>query len=131
MHAKGSGAYGTFTVTHDVTQYTKAKVFEKGKNTEVFVRFSTVADVYKRQAQMERLPQILKNVKVENKQAVMNSQILQEAILHQEERLKGQGRILVRPSGTESLVRVMAEGRDLQELEHIIDELTKLVQDIA
>lgn len=43
MHAKGSGAYGTFTVTHDVTQYTKAKVFEKGKNTEVFVRFSTVA----------------------------------------------------------------------------------------
>ncbi len=82
-------------------------------------------------AQMERLPQILKNVKVENKQAVMNSQILQEAILHQEERLKGQGRILVRPSGTESLVRVMAEGRDLEELEHIIDELTKLVQDIA
>ena len=43
MHAKGSGAYGAFTVTQDVTQYTKAKVFEKGKNTEVFVRFSTVA----------------------------------------------------------------------------------------
>lgn len=44
MHAKGSGAYGTFTVTHDVTKYTKAKVFsEVGKKTEVFVRFSTVA----------------------------------------------------------------------------------------
>ena len=44
MHAKGSGAYGTFTVTHDVTQYTKASLFaEVGKQTEVFVRFSTVA----------------------------------------------------------------------------------------
>ncbi|MDD4424172.1 MAG: catalase, partial [Methanocorpusculum parvum] len=43
MHAKGSGAFGTFTVTADVEKYTKAKVFEKGKKTEVFVRFSTVA----------------------------------------------------------------------------------------
>ncbi len=44
MHAKGWGAYGKFTVTHDITQYTKAKVFsEIGKETEVFVRFSTVA----------------------------------------------------------------------------------------
>ncbi len=43
MHAKGSGAYGTFTVTHDITQYTKAKVFRPGAKTEVFVRFSTVA----------------------------------------------------------------------------------------
>lgn len=44
MHAKGSGAYGAFTVTHDITQYSKAKVFsEVGKQTEMFVRFSTVA----------------------------------------------------------------------------------------
>nr|WP_282456486.1 catalase [Chitinophaga sedimenti] len=43
VHAKGSGAYGIFTVTHDVTPYTKAKVFSKiGKQTKVFVRFSTV-----------------------------------------------------------------------------------------
>lgn len=44
MHAKGSGAFGTFTVTHDITQYTKAKIFsEVGKKTEMFLRFSTVA----------------------------------------------------------------------------------------
>lgn len=44
MHAKGSGAFGTFTVTHDITEYTKAKVFSDiGKVTETFVRFSTVA----------------------------------------------------------------------------------------
>jgi catalase len=44
MHAKGSGAYGTFTVTHDITKYTKAKIFSRiGKKTELFIRFSTVA----------------------------------------------------------------------------------------
>ena len=44
MHAKGSGAYGTFTVTHDITKYTLAKIFSKiGKKTEMFARFSTVA----------------------------------------------------------------------------------------
>jgi catalase len=43
VHAKGSGAYGTFTVTHDVSKYTKAKLFATvGKETETFLRFSTV-----------------------------------------------------------------------------------------
>ncbi|WP_215222920.1 catalase [Echinicola shivajiensis] len=43
VHAKGSGAFGTFTVTNDISQYTKAKLFNKiGKKTKVFVRFSTV-----------------------------------------------------------------------------------------
>ena len=44
MHAKGSAAYGTFTVTHDISKYTKASIFsEVGKKTDVFLRFSTVA----------------------------------------------------------------------------------------
>src|SRR5712664_1568875 len=44
MHAKGSGAFGTWTVTNDITQYIKAKVFpEVGNQTDLFVRFSTVA----------------------------------------------------------------------------------------
>ena len=44
MHAKGSGAFGTFTVTNDITQYTRAKIFsEVGKKTEMFARFTTVA----------------------------------------------------------------------------------------
>ncbi|MEJ5208181.1 catalase [Denitratimonas sp. CY0512] len=44
MHAKGSGAFGTFTVTHDITRYTRAKIFESvGKKTEMFARFTTVA----------------------------------------------------------------------------------------
>src|SRR5882757_5878680 len=43
VHAKGSAAYGTLTITHDITKYTKAKVLQKGKKTEAFLRFSTVA----------------------------------------------------------------------------------------
>ena len=55
MHAKGSGAFGTFTVTHDITKYTKAKIFsEIGKKTEMFARFSTVAG--------ERGPQMQKEI---------------------------------------------------------------------
>ena len=44
MHAKGSGAFGTFTVTHDISAYSKAEIFsEIGKKTDMFARFSTVA----------------------------------------------------------------------------------------
>src|SRR5690606_13002811 len=44
MHAKGSGAFGTFTVTHDITRYTRAAIFSQvGKKTEMFARFTTVA----------------------------------------------------------------------------------------
>jgi catalase len=44
VHAKGSGAYGTFTVTKDLSKYSRASIFSKvGKKTELFLRFSTVA----------------------------------------------------------------------------------------
>lgn len=44
VHAKGTGAYGTLTITNDITAYTKASIFSKiGKKTPLFLRFSTVA----------------------------------------------------------------------------------------
>ena len=43
VHAKGWGAFGTFTVTHDITKYTRAKVFTPGTQTDIIMRFSTVA----------------------------------------------------------------------------------------
>ena len=43
VHAKGSAAYGTLTITHDISRYTKASVFQPGKATECLLRFSTVA----------------------------------------------------------------------------------------
>ena len=43
VHAKGWGAHGTFTVTHDITKYTKAKIFSQiGKKTELIARFSII-----------------------------------------------------------------------------------------
>src|ERR1700750_3296982 len=51
MHAKGSGAHGTFTVTHDITRYTKAKIFSKiGKRPPMFARFFTSAGERRRAA---------------------------------------------------------------------------------
>jgi Catalase len=42
-HAKGGGAFGHFQVTHDVSRYTRAAVFQPGTRTEILIRFSTVA----------------------------------------------------------------------------------------
>lgn len=78
--------------------------------------------------QMERLPQLLENVRVADKHKVMSSPDLSNSIAEMESRLAGQGRILVRPSGTESLVRVMAEGRDMKQLQDIVGELVNIVK---
>jgi len=80
--------------------------------------------------QMERLPQLLENVPVADKNLVMTSPVLEQKIAEMEKRLAGQGRILVRPSGTESLVRVMVEGRDMGQLREIVDELVRLVKQL-
>src|SRR6202171_6626979 len=43
VHAKGSAAYGTLTITHDISQYSRAKILNRiGKQTRMFLRFSTV-----------------------------------------------------------------------------------------
>jgi len=78
-------------------------------------------------SQMEQFPQLLENVPVEDKSLVMNSAVLAEAIKKLELELGGKGRILVRPSGTEPLVRVMAEGRDMGQLKDIVDRLVDLI----
>ena len=45
-HAKGGGAFGTFEVTHDVSEFTRAAVFQPGVETEMLARFSTVAGAH-------------------------------------------------------------------------------------
>lgn len=82
-------------------------------------------------AQMERLPQLLVNVPVADKEKVMQSPLLAEAVREKEDRLAGEGRILVRPSGTEPLVRVMVEGRDKASLQIIVDELVEVIKKLS
>src|SRR5699024_3809425 len=59
--------------------------------------------------EMDIYPQVLKNVKVTDKQNALTNPKIQEAIDDVEQEMNGEGRVLVRPSGTESLVRVMVE----------------------
>ncbi|WP_066637951.1 phosphoglucosamine mutase [Desulfolucanica intricata] len=79
--------------------------------------------------QMDRLPQILENARVTDKIKIMNSPEIKKAIQKHEAELAGQGRILVRPSGTEPLVRVMVEGRDINKLRDITTQLIKLIEE--
>jgi phosphoglucosamine mutase len=79
-------------------------------------------------AQMQRLPQVLINLRIKNKNTVMEHPRLKEAIAEAEAKLAGQGRVLVRPSGTEPLVRIMAEGPDKDELEQIVSGMVKVVE---
>ncbi len=75
---------------------------------------------------MEKFPQVLVNIRVKNKNYDSVPEITNHIRLH-EEKLSGRGRILVRPSGTENLVRVMAEGPDEREIRHIVDDLAKVI----
>ncbi|WP_031516750.1 phosphoglucosamine mutase [Desulfofalx alkaliphila] len=81
--------------------------------------------------QMQRYPQLLKNVRVEDKDAVMENEKLAQAIAEAEKYLQGEGRVLVRPSGTEPLVRVMAEAKDEQKLNEVVDKLVALVKSLS
>lgn len=76
---------------------------------------------------METLPQILLNVRVRTKEGWEANSKIMAAIFEGERALAGKGRILVRPSGTESLIRVMGEGHDQKELEEIIQQVADII----
>lgn len=81
-------------------------------------------------AQMERFPQVMENVQVADKDKVLKSPQVLAGIEAAKEQLKGRGRILVRPSGTEPVIRLMAEGPDEEELKQVIKELAKVVMSL-
>lgn len=76
---------------------------------------------------MTRYPQVLKNVRVAKKEGWEQNGAIQEVIARSEAKLEGVGRILVRASGTEALIRVMAEGPEESELHVIVDEITEVI----
>ncbi len=78
--------------------------------------------------QMTRFPQVLVNIQVQNKHALNGHPVIAEAVRGAERKLAGRGRILVRPSGTEPLVRVMGEGPREEELLDVVSELSEVVR---
>ena len=80
--------------------------------------------------ELNRYPQRLENVRVNDKERVLNSPLLAAAIKEQEKRLEKDGRVLVRASGTESLIRVMVEARDPELTLRVVNELVAVVRSI-
>jgi phosphoglucosamine mutase len=77
---------------------------------------------------VDKLPQRLVNVRVRDRAAVAGATSVQEAIARESDGLEGRGRVLVRPSGTEPLVRVMVEAPTDDEADSICERLVTLVQ---
>ena len=75
-------------------------------------------------------PQTLKNVRVSDKKAVLESKEIQEAVASIEKELEGNGRILVRPSGTEPVIRVMAEAETKEICDRVVDRVAELIVDL-
>ena len=79
-------------------------------------------------SQMEEFPQLLVSVRVKDKSGWEKVPEIKSAIADAEKRLAGRGRVLVRASGTERLIRVMAEGPDQAELEEIVGEICTVIK---
>jgi len=79
-------------------------------------------------AGMYKYPQILENIRVDNPKVVANSMVVESAVQASEQRMAGQGRVLVRASGTEPLIRIMVEGETLEVVEREVAWLADLVR---
>ena len=77
---------------------------------------------------MEIYPQVLKNVRVRDKKEAREDAEVQEAVRKGEEKLAGDGRILLRESGTEPLIRVMAEASSMELCNEVVDEIVTVLQ---
>lgn len=77
---------------------------------------------------MKQYPQVLVNVRVQDKSKYEGNEAIVKAVAAVESQLADNGRVLVRPSGTESLIRVMAEGPDKGELEQLVSQIVSVVE---
>ena len=78
----------------------------------------------------EPVPQLLKNVRYEPSQTPLETEGVKTAIADAEARLNGAGRLLIRKSGTEPLIRVMVEGRDEDQVRSLADQIADSVRDL-
>jgi phosphoglucosamine mutase len=80
-------------------------------------------------AQMERFPQVLENVRVAKKDGWESNLKIKAAVSKAEQALEGEGRVFVRASGTEPLIRVMAEGPDEEQLKQLVGMIAGVIQE--
>jgi len=80
-------------------------------------------------ARIKLFPQILINVEVEKRQDVRSIPQIEKAVRHAEELLRGKGRVLVRPSGTEPKIRVMLEGEDQKMITRLGRDIAKVIKE--
>jgi phosphoglucosamine mutase len=82
-------------------------------------------------SKMQVFPQILKNAKVcnEKKYSYMEDEVIAHLCKELEDEFHGEGRVLIRPSGTEPLVRVMIEGKDQNYITRKASELAKYIEE--
>ncbi|GAB6138779.1 phosphoglucosamine mutase [Halanaerobaculum tunisiense] len=152
LHQSLSEVDGEVVVTKNGDRYVLAKMREEGYNLGgeksghiIFLDYNTTGDglltalqlidvvqktgesLSKLRQQMEELPQLLVNVEVESKDWEDNEAI-QAAISEVEATLAEQGRVFVRASGTEPVIRIMVEGSDQDQLEELAAEIAEVVR---
>ena len=79
-------------------------------------------------AGMSKFPQTMINVRLAKKIDISDNQVINEAVADAETKLDGRGRVLLRPSGTEPLIRVMVEGDDQVLVDQLVSDMAKIVQ---
>lgn len=80
--------------------------------------------------EMEKHPQLLVNVRIEDKESILNHNLVQTALQKAEQRLGEFGKLVVRPSGTEPLVRLMAQGPEQHILEEVIEGIRAAIEQV-
>ena len=79
-------------------------------------------------AGMSKFPQTMVNVRLAKKVDISNNQVINQAVADAEKKLDGRGRVLLRPSGTEPLIRVMVEGEDQALVDQLVSNMAKIVE---
>ena len=90
--------------------------------------FRSQRSLYELKSGMTKYPQCLVNVRVKEKVDINSSTLLNDAVKQVENQLKDRGRVLLRPSGTEPLIRVMVEGIDKAEVDLLANNLASVVK---
>ncbi len=79
---------------------------------------------------MAKLPQVMINVRLPEKREVVSIPQVQDAVKTAEAQLSGRGRVLLRPSGTEPLIRVMVEGDNANEVAALCRQIADVVEEV-